>query len=45
MKRPSSKNKICLFLALMLVSASKLIAFHGSFALWGEPEPPKDLLK
>lgn len=45
MKYSLNKNKICLFLALMLVSASKVIAFQGSFALWGEPEPPKDLLK
>lgn len=45
MKCSSTKNKACLLLALMLISASKVIAFSGSFALWGEPEPPKDLLK
>ncbi|NMM61773.1 hypothetical protein HBE96_03530 [Clostridium sp. P21] len=45
MKHPSTKNKLCLTLALMLVSVSKTITLTGSFALWGEPEPPKDLLK
>lgn len=45
MKGPSIKNKICLLLAVMLTSISNLIAFQGSFALWGEPEPPKSLLK
>jgi hypothetical protein len=43
MKFSLNKNKICLLLAMILINVSKIIAFHGSFALWGEPDPPKDI--
>ncbi|SMC27201.1 hypothetical protein SAMN02745134_03088 [Clostridium acidisoli DSM 12555] len=38
------KNKnVSLLLAAVLISVSNMILAQGSFILWGEPDPPKDL--
>jgi len=40
----SNKNFINL-VALLLISYSHMVSNSASFILWGEPTPPKSLLK